>query len=148
MDKKNGTMPSILVSITNLIEDHSGVSVLPDADIWLVTGMSGDDWHEFIASFSSKFGVNMDAYLWYYHGDEEGTINIGALLFPPPHDQVRRIPVRPTDLARIAKQGEWSFDYPETVIDVRRRDLTINRVLALIILMLGVVLAAKKYGVM
>ncbi|MBB4080781.1 hypothetical protein GGR28_003416 [Lewinella aquimaris] len=69
----------------------------------------------------------MDGYKWYYHGDEEGLINPGGWFYPLPQNQVKRIPLSVADLARIATNAVWDLDYPSEAVDLRRRDMVMNR---------------------
>ncbi|MBB4081101.1 hypothetical protein GGR28_003748 [Lewinella aquimaris] len=113
--------------IINLVEFTSGGNLDDHQDIWRSSRMSGDDWHDFIIEFAQRYNVDMDGYKWYYHVDEEGLFNPGGWLYPPPQNQVKRIPLSVADLARIATKAVWDLDYPSEAVDLRRCDMIINR---------------------
>ena len=130
--------------IVALVEATSRGELEDYKDVWLSSGMSGDDWYEFIDEFAETYSIKMDNYKWYYHGDEEGLFNFGGLFYPPPQDQVTRIPISVADLVRIAINGVWDLNYPSKIIDLRRRDLKINRVLFLLIFALLILIITSK----
>jgi hypothetical protein len=71
----------VLYSIENIIdfvkESSAEDKITADLDLSNDIGLSGDDFHEFIDRFALKFNVDMSAYLWYFHTNEEG-ISIGG----------------------------------------------------------------------
>jgi hypothetical protein len=73
--------------------------------------MRCDDFHELIEKYAVELNVDMNAYLWCFHSDEEGQ-NIGGLFFKPPYRRVTRIPVTPDKLISFAISGKWSMQYP------------------------------------
>lgn len=73
-----------------------------DWDIFGVIGMGGDDFHEIMDNFASKFTVDMNEYLWYFHADEEGQ-NFVALFFTPPYQKFKNIPITPIMLLEFCE---------------------------------------------
>lgn len=132
------------VDILNLVEKLSGKKLQPHHDIWLRSGLSGDDWHEFIDNFAHRYDVNMLNYRWYYHGDEEGFMNIGSWFYPPPQDQVDRIPVTASKLANVANAKIWNIKYPQEEVDLSRRDLKVNRIILCSFLVIMIILLLNK----
>lgn len=117
--------------IRNFLEDFSGVYPdNPNIDIFKDMGVVGDDFHEMIEKYSSKYHVDMSEYLWYFHTDEEGH-SIGRLFFKPPYVRVQRIPVTPQMLSDFIVTKKWKIDYPQHSIPKYRRDSTINKILAI-----------------
>ncbi|WP_114778646.1 DUF1493 family protein [Botryobacter ruber] len=102
-----------------------------DSDIYADLDLVGDDFHEFIDAYAPNFNVDMSDYLWYFHGDEEGT-NFGALFFKPPYMMVKRIPVTPKLLMTFANNKKWEIAYPPHDVPETRPDLKFNKVLSLI----------------
>lgn len=108
----------------------------PD-DIFGSLGIDGDDVGEFMQAFHKTYRVNLDDYLWYFHGGEEGH-NLGGIFFLPPYDRVERIPVSLALLVKSANAGKWLLDYPEHSLPKRRHDIIFNQVL-LVVAMVGLV---------
>ena len=119
-------------SIENIIEfikDLSGTeNVQKYSDIFGEIGMTGDDFHDMIERYATKYSVDMSDYLWYFHADEEGQ-SIGGHFFTPPYKSVKRIPVTPTMLTNFANKGKWDIQYPEHKLPKKRYDLLINELL-------------------
>jgi len=65
-----------------------------NTDIFIELPCTGDDFHELIEAYAEKYSVDMKNYLWYFHADEEGT-SFGGVVFSPPYQRVKRIPVTP-----------------------------------------------------
>ena len=106
--------------------------------------MVGDDFHEMIEKFSSRYSVDMADYLWYFHADEEGQ-NFGGLFFKPPYSQVDRIPVTPMMLADTANKGKWDIQYPAHKISPRRYDILITKLFFGIVLIIIITISVRKY---
>jgi hypothetical protein len=115
--------------LVKFIIDLAGTDqVRADSDIFSDLGMGGDDFHEMIEKYATRYSVDMDGYLWYFHADEEGH-GFGALFFPPPYHRIERIPVTPAMLTDFANKGKWDIPYPEHTLPKRRYDLLINQIL-------------------
>jgi hypothetical protein len=70
------------IEINDFIKNFTGENLESfDVDIFKDLRISGDDFHEMIFEFSKKYKVNMEDYLWYFHADEEGIMNLGAFFF-------------------------------------------------------------------
>jgi len=78
----------------------------------------------------TTYSVDMTAYLWYFHSDEEGN-NIGGLFFPPPYKRVKRIAVTPLLLTEFANTGKWDIEYPNHKIPQKRYDTLIDVIIML-----------------
>jgi Protein of unknown function (DUF1493) len=133
--------------ISLFLKEYIGTDVItPHTDIYNDLGVAGDDFHEMIAKYALKYGVNMETYIWYFHADEEGSniINIGALFCKPPYRQVRRIPVTPIMLLNFANKGFWDIQYPAHKISNKRYDIMINRLIVFFFLVLLIALFIKK----
>ncbi|MBN3562051.1 DUF1493 family protein [Aliamphritea spongicola] len=121
-----------------LIEE-SGVrksQLSPEVDLRYDLGIEADDFADLIDSFSEKYCVNMEVYLWYFHHGEEGW-NLGALFFKPPYEQVITIKVTPQMLLESALLKKWPINYPEHHLTKGRPDITFNQVFLLGIVMAG-----------
>lgn len=104
-----------------------------DTDIFKELACTGDDFHELMGKYSKKFKVDMSAYLWYFHCNEEGQ-NTGGLFFKPPYKRVQRIPVTPRLMLEMANAGKWTLKYPEHKIPKFRIDLFINLILIIVLI--------------
>ena len=131
--------------ITAHLENSTGSKLTDPSDVWLHAGLSGDDWHEFVDGYAREFNVDMTDYRWYYHGDEEGLLSFGGLVYPPPQRQVTRIPVSVDQLAEFAVAGTWRVTYPVEEVDLRRRDMVVNRVIGYVLLLLTLSLLMYKF---
>lgn len=89
-------------------------------------GILMDDFHEMIERYSKQFDVNMDNYLWYFHAEEEPTINIGKYFHKPPYKRVSRISITPQTLENFVQSGVWNIKYPPHTLPKYRYDLIIN----------------------
>lgn len=108
--------------------------ITSETDIFQECGVSGDDFHELMKNYQRKFEVDMGTYLWYFHGDEEESTNIGGAFFKPPYERVTRIPLTPKILTDFANSKKWDIKYPEHSLPKRRYDLIINQVIFFLIL--------------
>jgi hypothetical protein len=114
--------------IIEFIKEISGrKDIKPDADIFDEVGIYGDDFHEMIEKFATKYSVDMSGYLWYFHTNEEGH-SFGSLFFDPPYKKVKRIPISPRILSEFATKGLWDINYPAHNIPKKRYDLIINMI--------------------
>ncbi|OUR65667.1 hypothetical protein A9Q79_01355 [Methylophaga sp. 42_25_T18] len=111
----------------------------PESKLVEDLGIEGDDFSELIESFSKKYDIDMDSYLWYFHHREEGW-NLGALIFKPPYAQVKTIPVTPEVLLAAAKTKVWPVKYPNHKLKPGRPDVLFNQVLFGGIAIFGVVI--------
>lgn len=103
----------------------------PDEDIFRRIGITGDDADDFLLAFKTTFDVDMQNYLWYFHSEEEGALNLGGLFFKSPDRLVTRIPITPRVLSESINAKKWLVQYSEHTIPKFRGDLTLNRTLAL-----------------
>lgn len=56
-----------------------------DSDIFKTLGIIGDDSDELMMKYHEKYNVNMDTFLWYFHYEDEASINsIGSLIYKTP----------------------------------------------------------------
>ncbi|REA57789.1 hypothetical protein DSL64_22915 [Dyadobacter luteus] len=111
-----------VLEMVEFVRDLTGNDKIREHTDILDSGCVGDDFHELIEKFSDRYHGDMNAYLWYFHGDEEG-FNIGGLFYKPPYDQVKRIPVTPALLAEISGVGRWNIEYPDHVISSKHNDI-------------------------
>ena len=121
-------MPT-LEQIYVFLERHCRVrasELSPNVDLERDLRITGDDFFELMAQFANEFSVDLRDYRWYFHHSEEVSFNPGALLFKPPHRQVRHIPVTPSVLLAAAKDGRWPVCYPEHKLARRRYDVLIT----------------------
>lgn len=124
---------SFVMTKTGCAEDE----IRPDSDIDVDLGCTGDDFHELIEEYSSKFGVDIKSYLWYFHTTEEGHVtSLGRALYKSPYELVVHIAVTPTILLDSANCGTWIIEYPEHVLPHRRNDILLNHILILIFIVL------------
>ena len=130
--------------MVEFVRDLTGNDKIREHTDILDSGCVGDDFHELIERFSDRYHVDMNAYLWYFHGDEEG-FNIGGLFYKPPYDQVKRIPVTPALLAEISGVGRWNIEYPDHVISSKRPDIIFNKIFFGLALLVLVVRLLCKY---
>lgn len=104
--------------------------VEPNVDLLNDLGCSGDDFDDLIEAYAKEFHIDISAYLWYFHTDEEGN-NIGGMFFKPPYERVKHIPVTPDLLLKYANVGKWEMIYPDHVLPKRRYDIIINSILVI-----------------
>ncbi len=102
-------------------EISGGTSLGGDLNIW------GDDLDELLIDYAHEFGVDMSAYLWYFHSKEEG-MNTGALFFKPPNKRVDHIPITIDLMAEAANTGSWPVKYPEHKLPKYRLDTLVSQI--------------------
>ena len=103
----------------------------PNADLHDDLGITGDDFSSIMRKFEREFNVDMQNYRWYFHHAEKGAYGVGGLFVNSPSFRVPYIPVTPRLLLRAATEGRWPVQYPEHDLSAKRYDITIDRVLAL-----------------
>lgn len=130
--------------MVEFVRDLTGNDKIREHTDIFKSGCVGDDFHELIEKFSDDYHVDMNAYLWYFHGDEEG-FNIGGLFYKPPYEQVKRIPVTPALLEEISEVGRWNIEYPDHVISSKRRDFIFNQIFSSLVFLVIVVILLCKY---
>jgi len=122
------------------IESGAKIDIIhANTDIVDELGFVGDDFHELMTSYSNKYQVNMDEYLWYFHSEDEG-LNIWSFIFKSPSAKVNRIPVTPEMLLNFAVKSKWQVVYPEHKVPTNRNDITCSNALWLV-LIIGLCLA-------
>lgn len=130
--------------IYELILDETGIEKLQlNTDIFH-EGVAGDDFHELIDQYQKQFKVNMNAYSWYFHTDEEGFNFPGGLFFKPPYERVTRIAITPELLLKFANSGTWELDYPEHQLPSKRYDLQVNTVFSVTFFLIVAILLIYK----
>jgi hypothetical protein len=89
---------------------------------------------DFIATYRSKFGVNMEDYRWYFHTNvvSGDTSALGKMLFKPTPNAVKHIPITAKILWESANVGKWLISYPEHTVPRRRFDAYIQATILLI----------------
>lgn len=140
-------MSSTRDAVIEFVKVYAGRRASPtDAkDLFESYDIVGDDAVDFMHEFASRFGVNMDAYRWYFHHDEEGG-NWGAVFFPPPNARVERIPITLKILLEAAETKSWPLTYPPHELPKRRWDLRLNQVFGLFLFSIMGVLLWKCGG--
>jgi hypothetical protein len=108
-------------------------------------GIYGDDMDDFLTAYSKRFGVDMSAYLWYFHTGDEGGPGPGALFFPPPNWQVAEIPITLDMLHDFAQRGRWGVKYPKHKPPESRPDILINRIVVLTVFAVSVAVIVWGY---
>ena len=119
-----------------LITDKVGVNateLLPDADIELDLGCTGDDFFELMDVYAERFKVDMSGFLWYFLNTEEG-YKLGGLFFLAPDKRVQRIPVTLDLLVDSALNRRWTVNYPPRKVPVKRWDIRINVIIGFVVL--------------
>ncbi|HEX5051134.1 MAG TPA: DUF1493 family protein [Planctomycetota bacterium] len=117
--------------INALVQKYAG----PRTPLSAETDLFGDlkllvpDLDELLHEFKDRFHVDLSAFLWYFHTDED-VVSPGRLFFDAPQDRVTRIPLRLDLLYRAAELGRWPVDYPEHSLPPRRWDFVFNLCLA------------------
>lgn len=80
----------------------------PEADILKSHGIDGDDGFDFIESFSTRFKVNIDNYVWrLHHSDEYSVIFPKRTWFGRIRKQPVTIPITTRTLIAAAETGIW-----------------------------------------
>ena len=111
-----------------------------NSDIFETVRISGDDCFELIEKFSKKYNVDISNYLWYFHHEEEGSWNsIGGDIYKTPDKLVKRIPITPKMLTKFAETKKWEINYPIHKLPEKRKDLILNQILAVTILVLALI---------
>lgn len=96
-------------------------------------GVNGDDLSELLEKYAKTFDVDMTKYLWYFHGKEEPSLNVGAIFFRPPHKRVERIPITVGMLKSFASTKKWAVEYPPHHMPALRIDIFITWVFYLFV---------------
>mgnify|MGYP006148129137 FL=1 len=111
-----------------------------NSDIFETVRISGDDCYELIEKFSKKYDVDISNFLWYFHHEEEGIWNsIGGYFHKSPDKLVKRIPITPKMLAKFAETKKWEINYPIHKLPEKRKDLILNQILVVTILVLALI---------
>ncbi len=103
----------------------------PNADLHDDLGITGDDFSIIMREFEKEFNVDMRNYRWYFHHAEQGALGLSGLFKNSPSFRVSHIPVTPRLLLQAVNQGHWPVQYPEHDVSGKRFDITIDRVIAL-----------------
>ncbi len=103
----------------------------PNADLHDDLGITGDDFSIMMREFEKEFNVDMRNYLWYFHHPEEGALGFSGVFKNSPSFHVPHIPVTPSLLLQAVIQGHWPVQYPEHDISGKHFVITIDRVIAL-----------------
>jgi hypothetical protein len=107
----------------------------PNADLHDDLGITGDDFSRLMHRFGSRFGVDMRDYRWYFHHPEQGALGLGGIFKRSPSFRVPHIPVTPNLMLQAVTEGCWPLDYPEHDLTARRIDITVDRVIALAVIL-------------
>lgn len=111
-----------------------------NSDIFETVRISGDDSFELIEKFSKKYDVDISNFLWYFHHEEEGSWNsIGGYFHKSPDKLVKRIPITPKMLTKFAETKKWEINYPIHKLPEKRKDLILNQILVVTILVLALI---------
>jgi len=111
-----------------------------NSDIFKTVRISGDDCYELIEKFSKKYNVDISNYLWYFHHEEEGSwSSFGSFLYKTPDKLVKRIPITPKMLAKFVETKNWEINYPIHNLPEKRKDLILNQILVVTILVLALI---------
>ncbi len=116
----------------------------PYADLHDDLGITGDDFTKFIREFEKEFRVDMQDYRWYFHHPEQGALGFSGLFKNSPSFRVPHIPVTPHVLLQAVIQGHWPVKYPDHDVSGIRYDITIDRVIALALVLLLVTWLAQS----
>jgi hypothetical protein len=122
-------------------------AISSETDIFNECGVDGDDCDELLLKYSEIYSVDMSAFLWHFHYQEEGslTFNLGSLFFKNPHQRVKTIPITPKMLTDFANSKIWKIEYPEHKWPKYRYDMIINYIVLTIILIWLIYSLVKKY---
>jgi hypothetical protein len=122
-------------------------SITSETDVFNECGVDGDDCDELLFKYSEKYLVDMSDFLWYFHYQEEGSINfkLGSLFFKNPHQRVKTIPITPKMLTDFANSKIWKIDYPEHKLPKYRYDMIINYIVLSIIFIWLINSLIRKY---
>ncbi|MDH4384432.1 MAG: DUF1493 family protein [Caulobacter sp.] len=100
-------------------------------DLFERFGIDGDDADEFMESFASRFEVDAENFLWYFHFRDEAA-NPGALLFKPIYKRVKRIPITPDMLVEAIETKQWPVVYPPHEVPTVRWDVRVSQLVFVI----------------
>lgn len=108
-----------------------------NSDVFSEVGIDGDDCDEFLLKYAEKYAVDMSNFLWYFHYQDEASVNgFGKLFFKNPHQRVKTVPITPKMLTDFANNKKWEIDYPQHKLPKYRYDLYINWIFILILIIL------------
>ena len=111
-----------------------------NSDIFEIVRISGDDCYELIEKFSKKYDVDISNFLWYFHHEEEGSWNsIGGYLYKSPYKLVKRIPITPKMLTKVAETKKWEINYPYNKLPEKRKDILFNKIVLIVTLILAII---------
>lgn len=128
-----------------IIKEYWETKLTSDSDVFSEVGIDGDDCDEFLQKYSEKYSVDMNDFLWYFHYQQEGNLNIGSLFFKNPNQRVKEIAITPKILTEFANSKKWKIEYPQHKLPKYRYDLIINSVLFTIVIVWLIVSLVKKY---
>ncbi|MDB5251120.1 MAG: hypothetical protein JWP27_289 [Flaviaesturariibacter sp.] len=131
-----------LAQVGRFLEERLGEAVPLDADIFADLGCTGIRFTQLISAFGLRFDVDISAYRWYFHTNEDET-TIGAMFFKPPYERVERIAVTPEMLLQFANSGWWDITYPEHEIPSSRADIFITILVIFAVIFLLMYVAGK-----
>lgn len=109
-----------------------------EEDLFARFGIDGDDAFEFMDSFTARFDVDVENYLWYFHHGEEGWSPAG-LFFAPPYRRVKSIPITTETLLEAIRSRRWPLAYPEHRLPKVRWDAWLSLSVALLLLVCGLI---------
>jgi hypothetical protein len=125
-------------------EETASEKANENSDIERDLGCTGDDFDEFMESYSVRYNVDMTSYLWYFHHAEEGN-SWGSNFFKAPNEIVDRIPVTPKMLFEFAQKRKWDLKYPEHILPKRRYDIIANQIFFGAVFLLIAYFNLRKY---
>lgn len=133
--------------IINLIEKKYWKSNLSsNSDIFLELRIDGDDCEELLSNYALKYSVDMSNFLWYFHYQDEASINdIFGLIYKKSYQFVQYIPITPIMLTEFANSKKWNINYPEHKLPKYRNDININFFLFISVILFLIILLFKKY---
>jgi hypothetical protein len=115
----------------------------PHADLHDDLGITGDDFSLIMHKFEKEFNVDMRNYRWYFHHAEKGALGFSGVFKNSPSFRVPHIPVTPHLLLQAASKKAWPVEYPEHDVSGQKFDITIDRVIALALILLALTWLAK-----
>lgn len=107
----------------------------PCADLHDDLGITGDNFSVIMHKFERHFSVNMRSYRWYFHHAEENALGLSGVFKRSPSFRVSHIPVTPRVLLDAVHKGSWPINYPEHDLSGFHFDITIDRVIALALIL-------------
>ncbi|MGD9255471.1 MAG: DUF1493 family protein [Chromatiales bacterium] len=108
----------------------------PNADLHDDLGITGDDFFSIMRRFEQEFSVDMREYRWYFHHTESDALGFRGLFKNSPSFRVPHIPVTPRLLLQAVTERRWPVEYPEHDVSGQKFDITIDRVIALALVLL------------